>query len=489
MIVSHKHKFIFFKTRKTAGTSIQVALSKFCDPEQDIITGVNSKDGVVDTAHSAGWNTGKFCSSHPHPTLKQVRAFLGEEIWNSYYKFAFVRNPYDIAVSRYHWNLKGKLGVTDTSIEGFRKWVSDGSMFREDSAKLYIVDKEEIVLDFIGRYENLEQDLSHVFNKLNLQRTELPKFKSGFRDNTSYIKFYDEETKRKVHDFYLEDFKLLDYSFYKRFKLEKHKQPILSITGETGGNINGPSVIKVPNFIKDKLGKYYLYFAHHKGTNIRLAYSDSIEGPWKIHKEGTLQLSDTVCKDHIASPDVHITDNSIKMFFHGDHPNGQSTFVAESSDGINFKASGTPTTPFYHREFNYLGDTYAICKNSNTNSIIYKKVGQDYIKEFELLPKSRHTAILTEGNELSIFYSLVEEAPERIYVLKIIDWEVVDNYELTRPEIEFEGSLQPLVQSKFGMALGFSNQLRDPCIFQDEDKRYMFYCYGGESGITFGELL
>ncbi|MCZ6673618.1 MAG: hypothetical protein O7C75_11860, partial [Verrucomicrobia bacterium] len=48
-----------------------------------------------------------------------------------------------------------------------------------------------------------------------------------------------------------------------------------------GDKINGPSVIRVPNWVKNPLGKYYLYFAHHKGKFIRLAYSDAIEGPWR----------------------------------------------------------------------------------------------------------------------------------------------------------------------------------------------------------------
>ena len=73
--------------------------------------------------------------------------------------------------------------------------------------------------------------------------------------------------------------------------------------------------------------------------------------------------------------------------------------------------------------------------------------------------------------------------------MRIHDWEVVDNYELTRPEYCFEGAKQPLTPSRFGMAHGFSNELRDPCIFLDEDKLYLFYTYGGESGITFGELI
>src|SRR5690349_7973801 len=51
-----------------------------------------------------------------------------------------------------------------------------------------------------------------------------------------------------------------------------------------GNNINGPSLIRVPSWLPNPLGRYYLYFAHHTGDYIRLAYSNSLNGPWKIYE-------------------------------------------------------------------------------------------------------------------------------------------------------------------------------------------------------------
>ena len=60
-----------------------------------------------------------------------------------------------------------------------------------------------------------------------------------------------------------------------------------------GVNIQGPSLIRVPKGVPDKRGAYYLYFADHKGTYIRLAYADVLTGPWSIHVPGSLSLADS----------------------------------------------------------------------------------------------------------------------------------------------------------------------------------------------------
>ena len=61
-----------------------------------------------------------------------------------------------------------------------------------------------------------------------------------------------------------------------------------------GSNINGPSVIRVPDWVQQPLGRYYLYFSHHKGTYIRLAYANALTGPWKIHSPGVLDVSQSL---------------------------------------------------------------------------------------------------------------------------------------------------------------------------------------------------
>ena len=103
-----------------------------------------------------------------------------------------------------------------------------------------------------------------------------------------------------------------------RFQLLNRNMPHIPRENDLH-NINGPSLLKVPDWISHPLGRYYLYFAHHEGQFIRLAYSDNLLGDWKIYEAGTLQLEQTACLGHIASPDVHIAPDTreILMYFHG----------------------------------------------------------------------------------------------------------------------------------------------------------------------------
>jgi hypothetical protein len=95
-----------------------------------------------------------------------------------------------------------------------------------------------------------------------------------------------------------------------------------------GRNVQGQSLIRVPDRIQNPLGKYCLYFADHRGTCIRLACADTLLGTWKTHEPGSLQLEDSffptsvppVAPDitypqyaHIASPDIHVRDDLKKI--------------------------------------------------------------------------------------------------------------------------------------------------------------------------------
>jgi len=116
-----------------------------------------------------------------------------------------------------------------------------------------------------------------------------------------------------------------------------------NMDGRMGDNVNGPSLIRVPDWVTSPLGRYYLYFAHHDGRYIRLAYADDLLGPWTTHEPGVLPLAESHFAGHVASPDVLIDDarRELRLYYHGaDHPSrvgnsNQFTRVAVSFDGYH----------------------------------------------------------------------------------------------------------------------------------------------------------
>lgn len=283
------------------------------------------------------------------------------------------------------------------------------------------------------------------------------------------------------------------------------------LPGTDGANINGPSLIRAPSWLTNRLGAYYLYFAHHNGKYIRLAYADRIEGPWKVYEPGALHLRDAPgCTSHIASPDVHVDEQrrEIRMYFHGPAKGGggQKSFVAVSKDGLRFSATAEPLGMFYFRAFEHQGWWYAMAKGGvlhrSRDGLTGFERGHNPFPGGDLRvgdlnePGPRHVAVQCVGDRLNIFYSSIGDAPERILhgvmVLKPDwrDWRIQPTGEVLRPEYPWEGADLPVRRSVPGAMKGREHALRDPGVFADADGRtYLLYSVAGESGIAAAELI
>lgn len=268
-----------------------------------------------------------------------------------------------------------------------------------------------------------------------------------------------------------------------------------------GNNICGPSLIAVPDSVPDRLGAYYLYFAHHRGQFIRMAYANQIEGPWKVYVPGALSLGAAPgFTDHIASPDVHFdrSTHQFVMYFHGPSvkEGKQLTAVATSADGLNFTVVPGRLGKFYFRVWSFDGQFYALAKNFNTGwNEIYSS--EDALGPFQrsrdFLWRARHTAVFVEGSTLLVFYSRVGDQPERI-LLSTIDmtvpfskWTPSASIEVLQPEIPIEGGDLPPAISYHGAATDV-RQLRDPFLFRDGERSVLLYSLRGEMGIGAAEI-
>ena len=274
-----------------------------------------------------------------------------------------------------------------------------------------------------------------------------------------------------------------------------------------GSNIAGPSLIRVPDWVEAPLGQYYLYFADHRGTYIRLAFADTLRGPWTMHEPGTLQLDQshfpTTCPPcapagsyvHVASPDVRVDDarRQIVMYVHGRDAGRQVTRAAVSDDGIQFEGRPEILGRPYFRTFRYDNFVYALAMPG----VLYRS--RDELTGFEagpqlFNPNMRHSAILRRGTRLYVFWTARGDAPERVWVSTIdmtgdwMNWQESAPVEVLRPERPWEGADLPVTPSRGGSIDEPANQLRDPAIFEEDGRIYLLYSGAGERGIGLAEV-
>ncbi|TVR50060.1 MAG: hypothetical protein EA425_10735 [Puniceicoccaceae bacterium] len=271
--------------------------------------------------------------------------------------------------------------------------------------------------------------------------------------------------------------------------------------GTVGLNINGPSLVRVPEWVANPLGRYYLYFAHHQGDSIRLAHAPRPTGPYTIHPEGVMHLAQTPFTHHIASPDLHFDHGRRQwiLYFHGDpsldpqNPWTQSSMRAVSEDGLRWTCENVELGESYFRVFHHDGQYHAIAKGG----LLYRSRdgrGRFEVRHGQLLVDGgpgRHWAVLKEGDRLRVWFSRFFDAPEHILEGEIDltkpwrFWQVEAIRSLLKPEHDWEGVLQPVRPSRVGAVHEPVHELRDPAVFRDADgSLHLLYSTAGESGIA-----
>ena len=232
MILSHKHKFIYIKTYKTGSTSVETALSAVCGPE-DVIT--EASEQLRGHRQQAAQN---YRIEHPekpqrplvkrlllrpekhyHPSVGyyehmpawRIRTYCGEDVWRSYFKFTFERNPWDRQVSWYHYKTKSAAKLTKPSFQAFNR---DRKRAYVENWDLYTMEGEGIVADFVGRYETLDADFATVLARIGLTgKVELPKVNVSKGRSTSYREYYTEADKALVSEWYAREIAHFGYAF------------------------------------------------------------------------------------------------------------------------------------------------------------------------------------------------------------------------------------------------------------------------------------
>lgn len=230
MILCHEHRFIFFKTNKTAGNSIEIALSKYCGPD-DIITPFSPEAeemranrgyrgaqnylapltdyGPRDVVRllRRGERKKRFFN---HIRAREARPFIDADVWNDYYKFCVVRNPWERCISMYYWVHRAEPRPTlDEFLASEKAWALMGRGYQ-----LYTIDGE-VAMDRLCRYENLADELEAA--RLDIGLPEPLDLGSANmkhrRDRRSYRDILTDAQRDRIAEMFREEIELLGYEF------------------------------------------------------------------------------------------------------------------------------------------------------------------------------------------------------------------------------------------------------------------------------------
>lgn len=173
MIISHKLNVIFIKTKKVAGTSFEIALSKYCG-ESDIITPISNDDEQIrkdmgyicaQNYENSEWNIPnlRFIESEPfynHMDALSIKNLIPLDIWDNYLKISIARDPCEVILSRYFYDHpKGLISFRDYVYSCSDEILSEN----ENITHINGIN----VIDYMIKYDNLQQDICLLEKKIN----------------------------------------------------------------------------------------------------------------------------------------------------------------------------------------------------------------------------------------------------------------------------------------------------------------------------------
>ena len=250
MIISHRHKFIFIHIPKTGGTSITKALMPFLG-----IKDLTGKDSHEDPLYH-------------HRTAQEIKKIVGEKIWNSYFKFAVVRNPWDLMVSEFHYfkntpYLKNIVPKYDEKIKNystFRTFIEAEEKNTEKPYLKYILDENgKNMVDYVATLENIDSDFEKIIQRIGLRGLKM------IHDNQSehkhYSNYYDNKTKLIVEKLFKNEIKKFDYKFEERKKKDNLMEMLENLRKKISNEKHQEGVFSLITSLynethEDRLGEY-----------------------------------------------------------------------------------------------------------------------------------------------------------------------------------------------------------------------------------------
>lgn len=250
MIVSHRHRFIFIKTRKTAGTSIEISLSRYCAPT-DIISPVSLDDEPLrgqfgkcpanyianSLEHSwqrrsvggallwracskielrrsgvfphrvrkrlANWRSARVIAAkggyYNHMPATEIRQLVGDHIWDSYYKFCVERDPVDKTISHYCYLRR---------YESFDAYLESGNHCSDISK--YMIDGN-LAVDKVIDFSDLKSGIARVCSTIGIDYDGwLPRAKSGIRPKSFHASQLTDDQIDRINEIFWKERGILE---------------------------------------------------------------------------------------------------------------------------------------------------------------------------------------------------------------------------------------------------------------------------------------
>lgn len=230
MLISHKYRFIFLKTNKTAGTSLEIAMSKYMG-SGDVITPISVEDEKLRASqcyrgpqnylepfyqYSIGdikrWllERERKMRFYHHMPACEIKRKIGEKIWNNYFSFCFERNPWDRVISLYYYDYKTEPRPT------LREYLHSGAtnILKKRGINSYTINGR-IAVDRVCLFENLEDEIEKIRLQLGMpEKIKLPHAKTGFRkDRRHYSEILTNEEAAMIADLFSDEIRYFNYKY------------------------------------------------------------------------------------------------------------------------------------------------------------------------------------------------------------------------------------------------------------------------------------
>jgi hypothetical protein len=209
--IDNDSNFLFIHIPKCAGTSIE----KYYNFDYDNNSHFESKFKKY---------------GHPkHMTISMYEKFISKNMMNNLFKFTIIRNPFDLIVSLYNYSLynkkvywngcntyEEKRNISFKNYILYVKNLKDKIIDRLDTTDFslnYYIKSKNTKIDYICKFENLENDLNKISNIINLDCSKLPKVNKSKVKNVKYKDYYNNSTKDIIYKLFKEELKMYNYDF------------------------------------------------------------------------------------------------------------------------------------------------------------------------------------------------------------------------------------------------------------------------------------